>query len=54
MERDLLAKLLINLTKPQDAMLSQDQLVKGYANDQLVFQLRNLIKCLAYLKLLPI
>lgn len=29
MERDLLAKLLINLTKSQDGMLSPDQLIKG-------------------------
>ncbi|XP_017218527.1 eukaryotic translation initiation factor 4G [Daucus carota subsp. sativus] len=30
MERDLLAKLLINLAKPQDALLSQPQLVEGF------------------------
>lgn len=31
MERDVLTKLLINLSKPQDRMISEDQLVKGYA-----------------------
>ncbi|KAK2969260.1 hypothetical protein RJ640_028786 [Escallonia rubra] len=30
MERDLLAKLLINLTKSHDSMLNQDQLIKGF------------------------
>uniref|UniRef100_A0A5B7A8W8 Eukaryotic translation initiation factor 4G n=1 Tax=Davidia involucrata TaxID=16924 RepID=A0A5B7A8W8_DAVIN len=30
MERDLLAKLLINLTKSQDVMLRQDQLTQGF------------------------
>ncbi|KAI3449031.1 hypothetical protein Pfo_005696 [Paulownia fortunei] len=30
MERDLLTKLLINLTKPRDGMISEDQLVKGF------------------------
>ncbi|KAH6793833.1 eukaryotic translation initiation factor 4G [Perilla frutescens var. hirtella] len=30
MERDLLTKLLINLTKPQDRMISEDQLIKGF------------------------
>ncbi|KAK4416089.1 Eukaryotic translation initiation factor 4G [Sesamum alatum] len=30
MERDLLTKLLINLTKPKDAMISQDQVLKGF------------------------
>lgn len=30
MERDLLAKLLINLAKSRDALLSQPQLVEGY------------------------
>ncbi|CAA0820687.1 Eukaryotic translation initiation factor 4G [Striga hermonthica] len=30
MERDLLTRLLINLTKPQDGMISTDQLVKGF------------------------
>lgn len=29
-ERDLLAKLLVNLTKSQDGMLSQSQLIKGF------------------------
>ncbi|KAI3444835.1 hypothetical protein Pfo_001500 [Paulownia fortunei] len=32
MERDLLTKLLINLTKPQDGMISEDQLIKGFAS----------------------
>lgn len=31
MERDLLAKLLVNLSNSQNAMLSQSELVKGYA-----------------------
>lgn len=30
LERDLLSKLLINLTKAQDVMISEDQLIKGY------------------------
>ncbi|KAL2514061.1 Eukaryotic translation initiation factor 4G [Forsythia ovata] len=30
MERDLLTKLLINLAKPRDGMLSQDQFIKGF------------------------
>ncbi|XP_038709088.1 eukaryotic translation initiation factor 4G-like isoform X2 [Tripterygium wilfordii] len=30
MERDLLAKLLVNLTKPGNAVLSQSQLMKGF------------------------
>ncbi|KAK9121115.1 hypothetical protein Syun_018732 [Stephania yunnanensis] len=30
MERDLLAKLLVNLTKSQDSLLSQVQLIKGF------------------------
>ncbi|KAK3007743.1 hypothetical protein RJ639_015087 [Escallonia herrerae] len=30
MERDLLAKLLINLAKSHDGMLNQDQLIKGF------------------------
>ncbi|KAL6569262.1 hypothetical protein OROMI_013776 [Orobanche minor] len=30
MERDLLTKLLINLTKPQEGIISRDQLVKGF------------------------
>ncbi|KAL6586309.1 hypothetical protein OROMI_001297 [Orobanche minor] len=30
MERDLLMKLLINLTKSQEGMISRDQLVKGF------------------------
>ncbi|KAL3815230.1 hypothetical protein ACJIZ3_016498 [Penstemon smallii] len=30
MERDLLAKLLINLTKLQDGIISKDQLIKGF------------------------
>ncbi|KAM7512206.1 hypothetical protein LguiB_011081 [Lonicera macranthoides] len=30
MERDLMTKLLINLTKSQDGMLSPDQLIKGF------------------------
>lgn len=29
MERDLLAKLLINLTKSRDSILNQDQLMRG-------------------------
>ncbi|KAI4364682.1 hypothetical protein MLD38_020739 [Melastoma candidum] len=29
-ERDLLANLLVNLTRPQHSMLSQDQLIKGF------------------------
>jgi len=29
MERDILAKLLVNLTKSQDGVLSQAQLIKG-------------------------
>ncbi|CAA0842481.1 Eukaryotic translation initiation factor 4G [Striga hermonthica] len=32
MERDLLTKLLINLTKPQDGMISEDQLVQGFVS----------------------
>ncbi|CAK9133473.1 unnamed protein product [Ilex paraguariensis] len=31
-ERDLLAKLLINLAKSKDVMISQDQLLKGFAS----------------------
>ncbi|KAL2251251.1 UNVERIFIED_CONTAM: Eukaryotic translation initiation factor 4G [Sesamum indicum] len=30
MERDLLTKLLINLVKPKDGMISQDQVLKGF------------------------
>ncbi|GLT51528.1 hypothetical protein SLA2020_249320 [Shorea laevis] len=30
MERDLLAKLLVNLTKPRDGMLKQGQLIAGF------------------------
>lgn len=30
MERDLLTKLLINLTKSRDGMINGDQLIKGY------------------------
>ncbi|KAG8391465.1 hypothetical protein BUALT_Bualt01G0190600 [Buddleja alternifolia] len=30
MERDLLTKLLINLTKPRDGMITEDQLIKGF------------------------
>ncbi|KAL0410775.1 UNVERIFIED_CONTAM: Eukaryotic translation initiation factor 4G [Sesamum latifolium] len=30
MERDLLTKLLINLIKPKDGMISQDQVLKGF------------------------
>lgn len=37
LERDLLAKLLVNLAKSHDAMLNQDQLVKGYAKIFCVF-----------------
>jgi hypothetical protein len=29
MERDVFAKLLVNLTKSQDGVLSQAQLIKG-------------------------
>lgn len=29
-ERDLLTKLLINLAKPRDGMITEDQLIKGY------------------------
>lgn len=29
MERELLTKLLINLTKPQDGLISETQLIKG-------------------------
>lgn len=29
MERDLLGKLLVNITKSQDVILSQDQLIQG-------------------------
>ncbi|KAG8391468.1 hypothetical protein BUALT_Bualt01G0190900 [Buddleja alternifolia] len=30
MERDLLTKLLINLTRPRDGMITEDQLIKGF------------------------
>lgn len=31
MERDLLTNLLINLSKLQDRVINEDQLIKGYA-----------------------
>lgn len=30
-ERDLLTKLIINLAKPGNGMISEDQLIRGYA-----------------------
>lgn len=37
MERDLLAKLLVNLAKSREGMLSQGQLIKGYINHFFTF-----------------
>ena len=37
MERDLLAKLLVNLARSHDGVLSQIQLVKGYENQLTIF-----------------
>lgn len=37
MERDLLAKLLVNLTRSRDGVLSQVELVKGYENHLATF-----------------